>query len=136
MESQSPEQTQQIAKALAEKATPGSIYLLEGDLGAGKTAFSQGFGQGLDVSEPITSPTFALLNIYETGRLPFYHFDLYRVDEEAVMSLGFEDYFEGNGVCLIEWASHAIDLIPKPYTKITIEKNLNKGENYRWITIY
>ena len=135
MESYSTAQTFEIAQRLGEQAQKGQIYLLEGELGAGKTAFSKGFGKGLGVEEAITSPTFAILNIYEDGRLPLYHFDLYRVDETGVMDLGFEDYFYGEGVCLIEWASNAQSLIPQGYTQIRIHKDLEKGEDYRFIEV-
>ena len=135
-ESFSAEETFAIGKALAEQAKPGEVYCLYGDLGCGKTVFSQGFGAGLGVTEPISSPTFTIMQIYESGRLPLYHFDVYRIaDPEEMDEIGYEDYFFGEGVCLIEWASLIKELIPEHVICVTIEKELDKGFDYRTITI-
>ena len=135
-ESFSAEDTFAIGKALAEQAKPGEVYCLYGDLGCGKTVFSQGFGAGLGVKEPISSPTFTIMQIYESGRLPLYHFDVYRIaDPEEMDEIGYEDYFFGEGVCLIEWASLIKELIPEHVICVTIEKELDKGFDYRTITI-
>ena len=132
-ETNSPDETQAIAKQIASQAQPGDIYLLNGEMGAGKTAFSKGFAQGLGINQHITSPTFTILNIYEEGRLPLYHFDLYRVEDD-IHDQGFEDYFFGKGVCLIEWGQYAMDIIGQgEYHTIDITKDLSQGENYRQI---
>jgi len=135
-ESFSAEETFAIGKELAAQAKPGEVYCLYGDLGCGKTVFSQGFGAGLGVTEPISSPTFTIMQIYESGRLPLYHFDVYRIaDPEEMDEIGYEDYFFGEGVCLIEWASLIKELIPEHVICVTIEKELDKGFDYRTITI-
>ena len=135
-ESYSEQDTFQIGKKLGEKVQPGEIFLLEGDLGVGKTVFAKGFADGLGIQEPITSPTFTIIQEYEEGRLPFYHFDVYRIaDVEEMYELGYEGYFFGNGVCLIEWASLIEEILPRECKTITIEKDLEKGFDYRKITI-
>lgn len=128
-----PEETAQIAKSLAKQSKPGQIFILNGEMGAGKTAFAKGFAVGLGISDHITSPTFSILNIYY-GIFPFYHFDLYRIEED-VYDQGFEEYFFGNGVCLIEWGIYAIEIIEKGYTVINIIKDNDKGSEYRRIEI-
>ncbi|MBP3702507.1 MAG: tRNA (adenosine(37)-N6)-threonylcarbamoyltransferase complex ATPase subunit type 1 TsaE [Lachnospiraceae bacterium] len=121
---------------LGEKAKSGQIYRLDGDLGVGKTVFTKGFAAGLGICEDITSPTFTILQEYEEGRLPLYHFDVYRIgDVEEMDELGYEGYFYGNGVCLIEWASLIEEILPEDCIQILIEKNLEKGFDYRSITI-
>lgn len=136
MDSFCPEETFAIGRELAEQAVSGSIYCLSGELGTGKTVFTQGFAAGLGILEPVNSPTFTILQIYEEGRLPLYHFDVYRIeDPEEMYEVGCDEYFLGNGVCLVEWAELIQDMIPKGYTQITIEKNLEKGLEYRRITI-
>ena len=132
----SPEQTGQIGEELARASVPGQVFCLYGDLGVGKTVFTQGFARGLDITEPISSPTFTIIQTYEEGRMPFYHFDVYRIgDPEEMDEIGYEDYFFGRGVCLVEWANLIDELMP-PQTKwIEIEKNLEKGFEYRKITI-
>jgi len=128
--------TYEIGRKLGEKAAPGEIYLLHGDLGVGKTVFTQGFAKGLSIEEPVNSPTFTIVQEYEEGRLPFYHFDVYRIcDVEEMEEIGYEHYFFGDGVCLIEWAKLIREILPSKCTSITIEKDLNKGFDYRKITI-
>lgn len=135
-ESFSETDTFEIGKKIGEEAKPGEIFLLEGDLGVGKTVFAKGFAQGLGVQEPITSPTFTIIQEYEEGRLPFYHFDVYRIaDVEEMYELGYEGYFFGQGVCLIEWASLIEEILPKECRTIEIQKDLEKGFDYRRITI-
>ena len=130
------EQTFDVGKQLGARAHAGEIYCLLGDLGAGKTVFTQGFARGLGIDEPISSPTFTIVQEYEEGRIPFYHFDVYRIaDPEEMDEIGFEDYLYGPGVCLIEWANRIPELIP-PFAKtVVIEKDLQKGFDYRRITI-
>lgn len=136
IESYSAEDTFQIGKEIGQNATPGSVYTLIGDLGVGKTVFTQGVARGLDITEPISSPTFTILQVYEEGRLPFYHFDVYRIgDVEEMEEIGYEDCFYGDGICFIEWANLIEEILPKTYTQITIEKDLEKGFDYRKITI-
>ena len=121
---------------MAREAKPGEIYLLEGDLGVGKTVFAKGFALGLGITEPITSPTFTIIQEYEQGRLPFYHFDVYRIaDEEEMFELGYESYFFGQGVCLIEWASLIQGLLPAECRTIRIEKDLERGFDYRRVEL-
>lgn len=130
------EDTFLLGKRLGMEASAGRFYCLNGDLGVGKTVFTQGFAAGLGIKEPVNSPTFTILQEYETGRLPFYHFDVYRIaDPEEMYELGYEDYFFGNGVCLVEWAELIQELLPKHRTIITIEKALEKGFDYRSITV-
>ncbi len=125
-----------LGNKLAADTKPGQIFLLHGDLGVGKTVFTKGFAEGLGIEEPITSPTFTLIQEYEGGRLPFYHFDVYRIgDVEEMYDLGYEDYFFGDGVCLIEWASLIRELLPENCVSITIEKELEQGFDYRRITV-
>jgi len=135
-ESFSAEDTFKLGKALGEQAVPGMGYCLNGDLGTGKTVFTQGFAEGLGIKEPVNSPTFTIVQIYEEGRLPFYHFDVYRIgDVEEMDEIGYEDYFYGDGVCLVEWAELIEEIIPKHFLNIAIEKDLEKGFDYRKITM-
>ena len=135
-ETNSPEETFELGRSFGEKASKGEIFTLNGDLGTGKTVFTQGFAKGLGINEPVSSPTFTIIQEYEEGRLPFYHFDVYRIgDPEEMDELGYEDYFFGEGVCLIEWADLIEELIPDYARKVTIEKNLDQGFDYRRITI-
>lgn len=128
--------TYQFGKQLGECATKGQIFCLNGDLGVGKTVFTQGFAKGLGILEPISSPTFTIVQVYEEGRLPLYHFDVYRIADISEMDeIGYEDYFFGEGVCLVEWAGLIKELLPKQVTCITIEKVLEKGFDYRKITV-
>lgn len=135
IETYSQDETEKIGYDTAIKALPGQVYCLSGDLGVGKTVFTRGFARGLGIDEHITSPTFTIINEYE-GRLPLYHFDVYRVaDPEEMDYIGCDEYFFGNGVCLIEWAELIKDIIPENAVWIKIEKDLEKGTDYRKITI-
>lgn len=130
------EETYEIGMRIGKEAKKGDIYTLTGDLGTGKTVFSQGLAAGLGISGPVNSPTFTILQIYEEGRLPLYHFDVYRIGDSIEMEeIGYDEYFFGDGVCLIEWAELIQDVIPERHTKVIIEKNLEKGFDYRIITI-
>lgn len=132
----SPEDTFKIAEKLGKEAKAGDVFCLNGDLGTGKTLFSQGFARGLDVQDSVNSPTFTIVQEYDDGRLPFYHFDVYRIeDSEEMEEVGFADMIYGDGVCLIEWAELISDILPEHYTKVTIEKDLEKGFDYRTIKI-
>lgn len=136
IESFSEEQTFAFAKELGEKAKKGQIYALDGDLGTGKTVFTKGFAAGLGIKEPVSSPTFTIVQEYDDGRLPLYHFDVYRIgDVEEMEEIGFEDYLYGDGICFIEWAKLVEDLLPKSAVWILIEKDLEKGFDYRKITV-
>ncbi len=135
-ESLSEQDTFEIGRLLGEKTKPGDIFLLEGDLGVGKTVFAKGFAVGLGITEPITSPTFTIIQEYEEGRLPLYHFDVYRIaDVEEMYELGYEGYFFGNGVCLIEWASLIQEILPEDCRRIVIEKDLERGFDFRRISV-
>lgn len=132
----SPENTYKLGEELGKVAEKGSIYCLDGDLGVGKTVFTQGFAAGLDIHEPINSPTFTIVQEYTEGRLPFYHFDVYRIGDISEMDeIGYEDYFFGEGVCFVEWATLIEELLPDNIKWIKIEKDLEKGFDYRRITI-
>ena len=136
IETYSAQETYDLGKKIGEQLLPGSVLTLVGDLGVGKTVFSQGLAEGLEITEPVNSPTFTIIQIYEGGRLPFYHFDVYRIGDISEMDeIGYEDYFWGDGVCLIEWANLIEEILPEHYTEITIEKNPEKGFDYRKITI-
>ncbi|GKH34260.1 tRNA (adenosine(37)-N6)-threonylcarbamoyltransferase complex ATPase subunit type 1 TsaE [Muricomes sp. OA1] len=136
LESRSPEQTFQIGVRLGQKAKPGQVYTLTGDLGVGKTVFTQGFAKGLGIEEPVCSPTFTIVQEYGEGRLPFYHFDVYRIgDVEEMDEVGYEDYIMGQGVSLIEWAGLIEEILPENRTEVIIEKDLEQGFEYRRITI-
>ncbi len=134
-ESFSAEETYALGKKLGEEAKPGMIYRMTGDLGVGKTVFTKGFAVGLGVTDTVNSPTFTIVQEYK-GRLPFYHFDVYRIEEpEEMEEIGYEDYFFGGGVCMIEWAELIEELLPKEAVKICISKDLQKGTDYRLITV-
>ena len=135
-DSYSEKDTWELGFSLGEKAGTGQIFTLIGDLGVGKTVFTKGLAKGLGITEPVNSPTFTILQVYEEGRLPFYHFDVYRIgDVEEMDEIGYEDYFYGDGVCLIEWADLIEEILPEHYTQIQIEKDLEKGFDYRRITV-
>ena len=136
IESYSEKDTFDTARKLAEVSKKGDIYALVGDLGVGKTAFAKGFAEGLGIRESIVSPTFTILQIYESGRMPLYHFDVYRIGDVSEMDeIGYEDCFWGDGVSLVEWADIVRDIFPENTVKVTIEKDLSKGMDYRMITI-
>lgn len=135
-ESFSEKMTYEIGKKLGEKASKGDIICLEGDLGVGKTVFTKGFAKGLGIEENIDSPTFTIIQEYREGRLPLFHFDTYRIGDVFEMDeIGYEDYFYGDGVCLIEWPSRIEELIPSSAVYINIEKDLGKGFDYRRVTV-
>lgn len=135
-ESNSPEETFKIARQLGKQAKPGEIYCLSGELGVGKTVFSQGFASGLGIAEDINSPTFTILQTYESGKMPLYHFDVYRLEDAGEMEeIGYDDYFFGEGVCLIEWAELILEILPADRKNVRIEKALNKSYDYRKITV-
>ncbi len=136
LESFSEKETFRFAKELAEGAKPGEVYCLSGDLGVGKTIFTKGFAAGLGITEPVSSPTFTIVQIYEEGRLPLYHFDVYRIEDiEEMEEIGYEDCFYGEGVCLVEWAELIREILPENCKKIRIVKDLEKGYDYRRIEI-
>lgn len=136
IETNRPEDTFALGRKVGEQAGAGQVYTLVGDLGVGKTVFTQGVARGLGITEPISSPTFTIIQEYEEGRLPFYHFDVYRIgDIEEMEEIGYEDYFYGEGICLVEWANLIEELIPEDAVHVTIEKDLEKGFDYRRITI-
>ena len=128
--------TSETAAELARNSQKGDIYALIGDLGVGKTAFVKGFAAGLGIDEPVASPTFTILQIYESGRMPLYHFDIYRIGDPSEMDeIGYEDCFYGEGVSLVEWADRVRDIFPENTTTVKIDKDLTKGDDYRIITI-
>jgi len=130
------EETFAIGMKIGQQAQAGHIYTLTGELGAGKTVLTQGVARGLGIEEPVCSPTFTIIQEYQDGRLPFYHFDVYRIgDIEEMEEIGYEDYFFGEGVCLVEWANLIQELLPEQVIEITIEKDLEQGFDYRRITI-
>ena len=130
------EETWELGRRLGLGASAGQVYCLDGDLGTGKTVFTQGFAAGLGISGPVNSPTFTILQIYEDGRLPLYHFDVYRIgDVEEMDEIGYEEYFYGEGVCLIEWSCLIREILPADSIGIRIEKDLEKGFDYRRIEI-
>lgn len=132
----SPEETYALGRELGEQATGGQIYCLDGDLGVGKTVFTQGFAYGLGIKEPVNSPTFTIVQQYEEGRLPLYHFDVYRIGDVSEMDeIGYEDCFYGDGVCLIEWSQLIPEILPEQVIRIRIEKNLEQGFDYRRIVV-
>lgn len=136
IETENPEETFALGQKIGRAATPGQIYTLTGDLGVGKTVFTQGVASGLGITEPVNSPTFTIVQVYEEGRLPFYHFDVYRIgDIEEMEEIGYDDYFFGEGICLIEWAELIEEILPENRISITIEKDLSRGFDYRRITI-
>jgi len=135
-ETNGPEETFALGKELGQKAKAGDVYCLNGDLGVGKTVFTQGFASGLGIEGPVNSPTFTILQEYEDGRLPLYHFDVYRIgDVEEMDEIGYEDCFYGDGVCLIEWSNLIEEILPEKVTSIAIEKDLSKGFDYRRIVV-
>lgn len=136
IETSSPEETFEFGKRIGENAKPGQVYTLIGDLGVGKTVFTQGVAKGLGIEGPVNSPTFTILQVYEDGRIPFYHFDVYRIGDVSEMDeIGYEDCFYGSGISLVEWANLVEEILPEHYTEIRIEKDLTKGLDYRLISM-
>lgn len=135
-DSLSEKDTYEMGFRLGKEAKKGEIYCLSGDLGTGKTVFTKGFAKGLGIEEPVSSPTFTIVQEYKEGRLPLYHFDVYRIaDIEEMEEIGYEDYFYGDGVCFIEWAELIKELLPNSIRNICITKDLEKGLDYRMISI-
>lgn len=136
IESHNCRETFELGRKLGSAALPGEVYCLLGDLGVGKTVFTQGFAAGLGITEPINSPTFTIVQVYEEGRLPFYHFDVYRIsDVDEMDEIGYEEYFYGDGVCLVEWGNLIEEIMPENVITVTIEKDLAKDFDYRKITV-
>lgn len=136
IETYSPEETFEAGRRMGEKAKAGEVYCLNGDLGVGKTVFTQGFARGLGIQGTVNSPTFTILQQYDEGRLPLYHFDVYRIGDISEMDeIGYEDCFYGEGVCLIEWSTLIEEILPEHATEIRIEKDLNQGFDYRRISV-
>lgn len=136
IETFSAEETAALGERLGREARPGDVYTLVGDLGVGKTVLTQGIAKGLEITETINSPTFTIVQEYEEGRMPFYHFDVYRIgDVEEMDEIGYEDYFYGDGLTMIEWSNLIEEILPAKRKEITIEKDLERGFDYRRITI-
>ena len=136
IETFSPEETEELGIHFGKEAKPGTVCTLIGDLGVGKTVFTQGFAAGLGIQEPVNSPTFTIVQEYDDGRLPLYHFDVYRLgDVDEMDEIGYEDYFYGEGICLIEWSERIREILPEHPIQITIEKDLEKGFDYRKISV-
>ena len=136
IETYGPRETFALGKKMGEEAEAGQVICLNGDLGVGKTVFTQGFAEGLGIEGTVNSPTFTILQEYDDGRLPFYHFDVYRIGDVSEMDeIGYEDCFYGEGVSLIEWSELIEEILPDDVITITIEKDLDKGFDYRKITI-
>ncbi|HJB16000.1 MAG TPA: tRNA (adenosine(37)-N6)-threonylcarbamoyltransferase complex ATPase subunit type 1 TsaE [Candidatus Blautia excrementipullorum] len=136
IETRSPEETFALGEKIGKAAVPGQIYTLTGDLGVGKTVFTQGVAAGLGITGAVSSPTFTIVQVYEEGRLPFYHFDVYRIgDIEEMEEIGYDDYFFGEGVCLIEWAELIEEILPEKRISVVIEKDLTQGVDYRRISV-
>ncbi len=136
IESHSAAETADLGQKLGSLALPGQVYTLNGNLGTGKTVFTQGMAKGLGITEPVSSPTFTIVQVYEGGRLPFYHFDVYRIEDiDEMEEIGYDDYFFGHGVTIIEWADVIRELLPEHVIRITIEKDLEQGFDYRRITV-
>lgn len=133
MISNSPEETKQLGMRLAEELQPGDVILLEGPLGAGKSEFARGVAKGLGVAETVTSPSFTILNVYESGRLPLYHFDWYRLESaEELYELGMDEYLGGSGVALVEWPGQCPEALPERFLMIEL---LPLDENRRELRI-
>ena len=136
IETRSAKETFLLGENIGKEARAGQVYTLIGDLGVGKTVFTQGMAKGLGIKEPVSSPTFTIVQVYEEGRLPFYHFDVYRIgDVEEMDEIGFDDYIYGDGVSLIEWANLIEEILPEKRTEIIIEKDLKNGFEFRRITV-
>ena len=136
IETNSAAPTYETGFSMGRNVKPGQIICLEGELGVGKTVFTQGFAKGLGIDEPICSPTFTIIQEYKEGRLPLYHFDVYRISSpEEMDEIGYEEYFSSEGVCLVEWGNLFPELFPEDTVYVTIKKNLDKGLDYRAITV-
>ena len=136
IETRKPEETYELGRKMGREAEPGQIICLSGDLGVGKTVFTQGFAAGLGIEGPVNSPTFTILQQYEDGRLPLYHFDVYRIGDVSEMDeIGYEDCFYGDGVSLVEWGGLIEEILPEDVITVKIEKDLEKGFDYRRITV-
>ena len=132
----SPEETFELGATIGREVKAGEVYTLTGELGVGKTVFTQGIAAGLDITEPVSSPTFTIVQVYGEGRLPFYHFDVYRIgDVEEMDEIGYEDYFYGDGLCMIEWGNLIEEILPAERCEVIIEKDLEQGLDYRRITV-
>ena len=135
-ETYSPEETHALGKRLGAEAKPGDVYTLVGDLGVGKTVFTQGIAEGLGITEPVSSPTFTIVQVYDEGRLPLYHFDVYRIaDSDEMYEIGYEEYVYGDGVSVIEWPQLIDDILPENRYDVTISKDYSRHDNYRKIEI-
>ncbi|MCR5399214.1 MAG: tRNA (adenosine(37)-N6)-threonylcarbamoyltransferase complex ATPase subunit type 1 TsaE [Lachnospiraceae bacterium] len=133
---ESAKETYELARQIGQEVSAGDVICLIGDLGTGKTVFSQGLATGVGVTDIVNSPTFTIVQVYESGRLPLYHFDVYRIgDPEEMYEIGYDEYISGDGVCLIEWADLIEDILPDRYTKVLIEKDMSKGTDHRKITV-
>lgn len=136
VESFGPQDTYELGEKLGKRAERGTVICLDGDLGVGKTIFTQGFAKGLGIDEPVNSPTFTIVQQYDSGRLPLYHFDVYRIGDISEMDeVGYEDCFYGDGVSLIEWSNLIEEILPDKVISVKIEKDLKKGFDYRKITV-
>lgn len=136
IETNSPEETRELGRRLGREAVPGQVICLDGDLGTGKTVFTKGFAEGLGVAGPVNSPTFTIMQVYTDGRLPLYHFDVYRLGDPAELEeLGYEEYFFGEGVCLIEWSSLVSEYLPEDAVRVLLKKDPSRGFSYREITV-
>lgn len=133
--SYSPDETAKIAGDFAKTLKKGDCICMFGNLGVGKTAFVKGLAKGIGVTDILSSPTFTIVNCYE-GALPLYHFDVYRIqDEEEMYEIGYEEYVYGDGISVIEWSENIKEILPKNRYEITLEKDYEKGDDYRMITI-
>ena len=133
-ESNSAKDTFDFGAELGKKAVPGQVICLDGDLGTGKTVLTKGIAAGLGIDEPVVSPTFTIVQIYEQGRIPLYHFDVYRIDDPDEMEeIGYREYFYGNGLTIIEWSELIEDILPKDAMRIRISKDAGRGFDYRLI---
>ena len=136
MDSFRTEDTFQIGYNMGLNAKKGEVYCLSGDLGVGKTVFTQGFAKGLGIEDAVNSPTFTIVQQYEGSKMPFYHFDVYRIAEaDEMYEIGYDEYIDGDGVCVIEWPQLIDEILPKNRYNITITKNYNEHDDYREIVI-
>lgn len=134
--SNSPDETENIAFQLAELLKENDIITLDGDLGAGKTAFVRGLAKGLGIEDPVSSPTFTIVNEYRKGNIPLFHFDVYRIESSDEMyDIGWEDYISQGAIVIVEWATLIEDIFDENIIKIYISKNLDLGEDYREINV-